>query len=141
MPPPNETTILTNVLLAPAPLPTIIPPARFTALFPAPARANPQIDVLYRELQHQRALLMDRVAAHIVAESDRGAAQRRDMARTWRDVGRNWVGETEGWGMREVGMEEVVSRTAWRLITARGLTVGIRVADDCSMLVLLMVLA
>lgn len=99
---PNETTILTNYLLLPADLPAIISLKDFTALFPKSHQANPQIRTLYRDLQHQRRLVIDAVAANIAAEAKRGAAIRRDLARARQS------GVEEGEGDDELEIERAV---------------------------------
>lgn len=82
---PTETTILTSFLLAPAPLPTIIPFSIFTSYFPSAERSSPEIRRLYRALQQRRALLTDAVAANIEREVKNGSAQRRAIARARRE--------------------------------------------------------
>ncbi|KAB8288205.1 hypothetical protein EYC80_010210 [Monilinia laxa] len=79
--PPTEQKILTNFLLPPAPLPTIITLQSFTALFPRSQQSSPQIRTLYRDLQHQRAQIADSVTAEIEREARRGKAIERAVAR------------------------------------------------------------
>ncbi|KAI9717072.1 MAG: hypothetical protein M1812_005007 [Candelaria pacifica] len=81
---PTEAAILSNFLLPPAPLPTIISLQRFADLFPRAQRGNPQIQHLYRELQHQRALDTDHVKQNITTESKRGQRQMREIAKARR---------------------------------------------------------
>jgi len=111
-PTPTESTILTSLLLPPAPLPTILPLQKFTALFPPSARSHPQIPLLYRDLQHQRALDIDTVRRNIAAEVKRGEGQKREVARQRRreerDVGVGMEG-IEGEGKWEGRLEELVS--------------------------------
>jgi len=113
MPLPTEPTILSSLLLPPAPLPTILPLAKFTALFPASARPHPQIPLLYRDLQHQRALDIDTVRKNIAAEAKRGEGQRREIARRRRreerDVGVELEGIQDGEGKWAGRVEELVS--------------------------------
>jgi centromere-localized protein 2 len=94
--PPTESSILSQTLLTPAPLPTILPLPKFTALFPSASRSHPQIPLLYRELQHQRALQIDQVRKNITAEAKLGEKQRREIARTRRRDERGWEGEDMG---------------------------------------------
>ncbi|KAL1648834.1 hypothetical protein SLS58_002014 [Diplodia intermedia] len=81
---PNESSILSNFLLPPAPLQTIITLRQFTDLFPRTHQSNPAIPKLYRELQHQRAIDTDDVKRNIAAECKRGERQAREVARARR---------------------------------------------------------
>lgn len=85
---PTEATILTNFLLPPALLPSIISLKAFTDLFPRAQQASPQIKVLYRDLQHQRARLADNVGRNIIAEVKRGSAEKLEVARARRTAER-----------------------------------------------------
>ncbi|ODH45451.1 hypothetical protein ACO22_00021 [Paracoccidioides brasiliensis] len=77
--PPSEESILTNFLLSPSPLPTIISLEKFTDLFPRRLRSHPQIRVLYRELQHIRAQDLDLVRENIDRELKKGERQREEL--------------------------------------------------------------
>ncbi len=99
---PTESAILSNFLLPPAPLPTIISLRKFTELFPAAQRSDPQIATLYRELQHQRAMDTDDVKRNIAAEVRRGEAQRREVVRARRRADTNEVG---GLDQRDMQMQ------------------------------------
>ncbi|KAF1809101.1 hypothetical protein P152DRAFT_404046 [Eremomyces bilateralis CBS 781.70] len=79
--PPTEKSILTNFLLPPAPLSTVITQKKFTELFPRTLQGNPAVGALYRELQHQRALGIDQVARSIEGEVHRGERQARQVAK------------------------------------------------------------
>lgn len=103
---PTEESILDNFLLTPAPLPTIITLQKFTDLFPRSQRSNPQIRLLYRELQHRRGLQTDEVQANIEQEVKQGGRQRREVARARRQGERH---ELEGMDGREIDMEAMVS--------------------------------
>ncbi len=83
---PTETTILSNFLLPPAPLPAVISLAAFKELFPRAQQASPQIKALYRDLQRQRSRLVDAVEHNIAAETKRGDAQRRVVVRARREA-------------------------------------------------------
>ncbi|KAF2803985.1 uncharacterized protein BDZ99DRAFT_398880 [Mytilinidion resinicola] len=74
---PTEASILSNFLLPPAPLPAFMTLRQFTELFPRALQSEPEIKVLYRELQHQRAIDADDVKRNIAAEVNRGEKQRR----------------------------------------------------------------
>lgn len=81
---PTEATILTNFLLPPALLPSIITLKAFIELFPRAQQSSPQIKVLYRDLQHQRARLADNVGRNIATELKRGNVERREVIRARR---------------------------------------------------------
>lgn len=100
--PPTEQTILSTFLLAPSPLPTILPLAQFTALFPRSEQSSPEIKRLYRSLQHRRALVTDSVAQNIEEEVKRGKGQRRAVVRLRR-------AEEKEAGDDEVVIEKTVS--------------------------------
>ncbi|KAI9697296.1 MAG: hypothetical protein M1836_004860 [Candelina mexicana] len=99
---PTEAAILSAFLLPPAPLPAIISLQKFTELFPRTQRGNPQIQHLYRELQHQRALDTDQVRQNIAAESKRGQRQMREAAKARR---RSEQEELETDQTREIALE------------------------------------
>jgi len=81
---PTEATILSNFLLSPAPLASIIPIKAFTELFPRSQQPSLELRRLYRDLQHQRSRLTDAVYNNIVAEIERGHGQRRLVVRARR---------------------------------------------------------
>lgn len=85
---PTEATILTNFLLSPASLPSIVTLRSFTAFFPHSQASNPHIRLLYRDLQHQRALVSDAVAHNISNEVKRGNAQRRAVIKARKEAQR-----------------------------------------------------
>lgn len=120
--PPTETTILNTLILPLAPLPTILPIPKFTALFPASVRSNPQISRLYRALQHQRTLQTDAVRTNIAAEARRGEAQKRIVARARRDEIRDGAGNgLDGDAQGEWGLEELVcSATGTQVVSGIG---------------------
>jgi centromere-localized protein 2 len=76
---PTEESILSNFLLSPASLPTIISLQRFTEMFPKRLQSHPQIKVLYRELQELRSQDIDMVTENILQEVRRGQTQRTDL--------------------------------------------------------------
>ncbi|KAF2460639.1 Cnl2/NKP2 family protein-domain-containing protein [Lineolata rhizophorae] len=76
---PTEASILSSFLLSPAPLPTFLTLRQFKELFPRSQQSDPQIQTLYRELQHQRAIDIDDVRRHIAAEVKRGKRQKRSV--------------------------------------------------------------
>ena len=100
---PTEATILTTFLLPPAPLPSIISLKAFTELFPKSQQSSPQVKALYRDLQHQRARLIDDVERNIAAEIKRGNAQRRAVVRARREAEKEEQDD-------EVDVETAVSR-------------------------------
>lgn len=77
--PPSEESILSNFLLSPAPLPTVISLQKFTELFPKRLRSHPHIRTLYRELQQVREQDMDRVNENIDNEIKQGETQRAEL--------------------------------------------------------------
>lgn len=83
---PTEHTILTNYLLLPAQLPSIISLQEFIALFPRQLQSSPQIRTLYRDLQSQRNAIVDAVAEQIEEEARHGKAMRRAVIRSKREA-------------------------------------------------------
>ncbi|KAJ5272191.1 hypothetical protein N7524_005460 [Penicillium chrysogenum] len=77
--PPSEESILSNFLLSPAPLPTVMSLQKFTELFPKRLRAHPHIRTMYRELQQIREQDMDRVNESIDNEIKQGEKQRAEL--------------------------------------------------------------
>ncbi|KAJ5545032.1 Kinetochore subunit NKP2 [Penicillium sp. DV-2018c] len=76
---PTEESILSNFLLSPAPLPTVMSLQRFTELFPKRLRGHPHIRAIYRELQQVREQDMDRVNESIDNEIKQGEKQRAEL--------------------------------------------------------------
>lgn len=76
---PTEESILSNFLLSPAPLPTVMSLQKFTELFPKRMRSHPQIRSLYRELQQLREQDMDLVNENIDQEIRRGEDQKAEL--------------------------------------------------------------
>ncbi|KAK3044005.1 hypothetical protein LTS18_002429, partial [Coniosporium uncinatum] len=99
---PTESSILSNFLLPPAPLSSIISFQKFRDLFPGAQRDNPQIAVLYRELQHQRAIDSDDVKRNIATEVKGGEKQRREVVRARRKAEKEELHGNDG---RDVRME------------------------------------
>ncbi|KAF2199602.1 hypothetical protein GQ43DRAFT_375834 [Delitschia confertaspora ATCC 74209] len=79
--PPSESTILTNFLLTPAPLPAFVSLRQFTDIFPPKHRSNPIIKELYRELHHLRSADIEQVRRNIATEVKHGEKQRRRIAK------------------------------------------------------------
>lgn len=77
--PPSEESILSNFLLSPAPLPTVMSLQQFTDLFPRRLRSNPQVRSLYRELQQAREQDIDLVNENIDQELKRGEEQKAEL--------------------------------------------------------------
>ncbi|KAI9753269.1 MAG: Iron-sulfur assembly protein 1 [Chaenotheca gracillima] len=101
---PTEASILSTFLLSPAPLPTVLSLRKFTELFPRSQRSNPRIPALYRELQHQRAMVLERVKKNIATEARRGELQRREVVKMRRKSEREELGFDEH-DAREMEME------------------------------------
>jgi centromere-localized protein 2 len=97
---PSETSILSNFLLPPAPLPMVVTLAQFRRLFPRPTRDRPAVKALYAELAHQVSLGVDEVKRNIAAEVRRGVALRRQVrdARRRAMRGARWARVGEGAG-------------------------------------------
>lgn len=74
----QEYEILTSFLLSRASLQDIITFSTFTKLFPKDHRNNPQVKLLYRELQLQRDKTCERVKKNVQLEVRLGAKQRKD---------------------------------------------------------------
>ncbi|KAE8352370.1 Cnl2/NKP2 family protein-domain-containing protein [Aspergillus coremiiformis] len=85
--PPSETSILSNFLLSPASLPTVISLQQFTELFPKRLRSHPHIRVLYRELQQLREQDMDLVNGNIDQELRQGETQKSELRKSILTVG------------------------------------------------------
>ena len=102
-----ESSILTSFLLAPASLPSVLTLAEFKNLFPRSYHSHPHILVLYRELQHRRALVTDRISQDVAAEVKRGEGVRRQLAKTRR---RAEHASGDGGDGREIEMEVEVCR-------------------------------
>ena len=86
---PDESEILANYLLRPAPLTAITTFEQFSALFPRPLQASPRLRPLFRDLQAQRNAAVDAVAANLADEAARGAAMRREVLRLRRHADRD----------------------------------------------------
>ncbi|KAJ6113942.1 hypothetical protein N7523_007259 [Penicillium sp. IBT 18751x] len=76
---PSEESILSNFLLSPAPLPTVLSLQKFTEFFPKRLRNHPHIRILYRELQQVREHDMDRVNENIDRELKQGEQQKAEL--------------------------------------------------------------
>jgi centromere-localized protein 2 len=83
---PSESTILSNYLIVPAQLPTIISLEEFTNLFPKSQRSSPLIRSLYRDLQHQRNVSIDTIKSNMELEVKRSKALRREVASARREA-------------------------------------------------------
>lgn len=93
---PTEDEILTNYLLQPAPLTSIVTFDQFKALFPRQLQNSQQLRTLFRDLQAQRGNLVDTVSASIEVEAQRGQAMRRQVLQQQRQADKEEVdGEIE----------------------------------------------
>lgn len=79
---PSEASILSNFLLSPASLPTIMSLQQFTELFPKRLRSHPHVKVLYRELQEIREQDRDLVSGNIDQETKQGERQREELRKS-----------------------------------------------------------
>ena len=77
----TESSILTSYLLEQASLPAFVPFAQFQAMFPPQQRSNPQVKLLYRDLQFLRTVDRDEVQGNIAAECKRGDRTKVEMLR------------------------------------------------------------
>lgn len=80
-----EYEILSSFILSRASLQDIISLRKFTELFPKDKQSNPQVKLLYAELQLQRNKTCDRVKKNLQFEARLGAKQRRDVKRQQRE--------------------------------------------------------
>ncbi|RAL09726.1 uncharacterized protein BO97DRAFT_374133 [Aspergillus homomorphus CBS 101889] len=99
---PSETAILSNFLLAPAPLPTIMSLQHFTELFPKRLRSHPHIRVLYRELQEIREQDMDLVNENIDKETVQGDRQKAELRKSLMKTGIDGMSASD---QREMDMD------------------------------------
>ncbi|KAJ6008171.1 Kinetochore subunit NKP2 [Penicillium herquei] len=76
---PSEESILSNFLLTPSPLPTVLSLQKFTELFPKRLRKHPHVRALYRELQHAREHDLDQVNENIDMEIQQGERQKAEL--------------------------------------------------------------
>ncbi|KAJ5564326.1 hypothetical protein N7513_000568 [Penicillium frequentans] len=99
---PSEESILSNFLLTPAPLPTVLSLQKFTELFPKRLRNHPHIRALYRELQQIREHDMDLVNENIDTEIRQGDRQKAELHKASLTAGVEATNEDE---QREVNMD------------------------------------
>ncbi|KZZ95015.1 Kinetochore subunit NKP2 [Ascosphaera apis ARSEF 7405] len=85
---PSEEDILTNFLVLPSSLPTIISLEKFRELFPKRYRSHPQVRALYRELQYIRLNDLNRVRENIEHEKKRGLRQIQEAKRAYASSGK-----------------------------------------------------
>jgi centromere-localized protein 2 len=85
---PTEAELLANYLIQPSTLTAITTLEQFKALFPRPLQSSPQVRSLFRDLQAQRADILDQVAENIADEAKRGLAMRREVLRAKREAER-----------------------------------------------------
>lgn len=94
--PPTEEQILTDYLLQPAPLNSILTFDQFKSLFPRQVQGSQHLRTLFRDLQSQRNALIDTVTAAIDDETQRGQAMRRQVLQQLREADRQEIdGEIE----------------------------------------------
>lgn len=92
---PSEESILSNFLLTPAPLPTVLSLQKFTEFFPKRLRNHPHIRTLYRELQQVREQDMDRVNEGIDREIQHGETQKAELRKASLATGVEATNESE----------------------------------------------
>ena len=86
----TESEILASYLLEPASLPTILPYSQFLTLFPSQYRSNPQVKLLYRDLQFLRSVDIDVIQDNIAQECKKGDRMKVDMLRALHAGEKNW---------------------------------------------------
>lgn len=84
--PSQEAQILSDFLLAPAPLRDFVTLRQFTDIFPQSQRANPAIKDLYRELQRLREKDIESVRRSIAEEVRRSKRLRQEYAKERRQL-------------------------------------------------------
>jgi centromere-localized protein 2 len=84
---PTESTLLSNYLLVPSQLASIISLEEFKELFPRSQQNSALVRTLYRDLQRQRAVLVEEVEANIEDETKHAKALRRAVVRARRAAG------------------------------------------------------
>lgn len=122
---PTETSILSDFLLAPAPLPAIIPLNKFAELFPKAQRSHPQVKLLYRELQHLRATDIEIVKENIAKEVVRGEKQMLAVFKAWSAGKKN----AEGVEGRDLDMDVQMFGATSNLPTAEPHTIQSMLPD------------
>lgn len=81
----TEQQILKSFLLSRASLEDFLSLKQYTELFPKEKRNNPQIKLLYRELQVLRNRQCNRIEKNIAMEARLGARQRKDLKQRRQD--------------------------------------------------------
>jgi centromere-localized protein 2 len=116
---PTEAELLANYLIQPSTLTAITTLDQFKALFPRPLQSSPQVRSLFRDLQAQRADVLDQVAENIADEAKRSLSMRREVLRAKREAEREDIDA-------EIEMERAVgSSTIYdliRILTVTSLT-------------------
>lgn len=103
--PPTEAALLRSYLLSHVELPDIITEEQFIDLFPRSQQSHPQIPILYRELENQRAIVTDEIERNIAAEVKRGERQWREVMRARRKAEAEPLGPQGKEGKRELELE------------------------------------
>lgn len=103
--PSQEAKLLSDFLLAPAPLRDFMTLRQFTAIFPRSHRENPAVQDLYRELHRLREAEMEAVRSDITKEVKRSKPLRRAYARERRQMDHAHVAGTDAAALQ---MEEEV---------------------------------
>lgn len=110
---PSESSILRSFLLPPAPLAVALPLNEFRALFPKPLQSNPDVERLYTELRHQRAIDIGDVERNIEVEVKKGEQQAREIARARRTSERSSLQSID---KQELLREAKVGYRVWHLL-------------------------
>ena len=99
---PTEELILSNFLLSPAPLPTVLSLQKFTELFPKRLRNHPHVRTIYRELQQIREHDMDQVNGNIDQEIQQGEHLKAELRKASLATGVEAVNQEE---QREIALD------------------------------------
>lgn len=106
--PSQEAKLLSDFLLAPAPLRDFMTLRQFTDIFPRSHRENPAVQDLYRELHRLREAEIEVVRSDITKEVKRSKQLRRAYARERRQADNAHVAGTD---LVALQMEEEVHNT------------------------------
>jgi centromere-localized protein 2 len=104
---PSESEVLTNYLLQPSKLTSIITFPQFQALFPAAVADKPALRTLFHDIRLQRDAILGEVAANIEAEVIRGNVMRKEVLRVRRGAVSAAVEDVDG----EIELERAVCFT------------------------------
>jgi centromere-localized protein 2 len=105
---PAESEVLTNYLLRPSNLTSILTYEQFQALFPGSLHDSPQLRSLFRDLRSQRDAVLAEVSQNIAEEARRGNAMRKEVVNARRGAAAAAAEDIDG----EVELERAVCTCA-----------------------------